>query len=119
MSEQWKEIPGYGGYQASNHGRIRSTQFGEPFFLSATDGRVVVYLKQGKAKKRLCVTVASLVLLAFRGPKPEKMLALRYQGNDDRPRNVKWASRSEVYDFTQRKKPCDPPSTSCRSRSRA
>lgn len=102
MAETWNKPPGYSGYEASTLGRIRSTQGTEPRILAVNDGRVVVYkLVQGE-RKRECVTVARLVLLAFVGKPPKGCLAFRFKGSDDRPSNLKWASRSELFEATQR-----------------
>jgi hypothetical protein len=112
MTESWKRIPKRGGYEASTLGRIRSTQFGQPRILTSHGGRVMIYLENEAGElKRYCVTVASLVLLAFRGKPRKGQLAYRFRGEDDRLSNIKYMTRTEAGALHKVKKPCSRSST--------
>lgn len=111
--EQWKEIPEFPGYEASDHGKIRSywKQSGKiggggKWFLSDNPQRI---LKPGKARrnpypivilqknhKRICMKVHRLILLAFIGPCPEGMEGCHKDGNRQNPRldNLRWDTRA-------------------------
>jgi hypothetical protein len=109
MTEQWKDIPGYGGlYEASDMGRIRVKErcvmkynwranavIGQTYkariLVGATDkGYRVVHLGVGGTKFR--VAVHRLVLLAFVGYAPEGCEACHGNGDrtDNRLSNLRW-----------------------------
>lgn len=116
MSEIWKAVPGFGGhYEASNLGRIRvkdrvvrklSNFAGrevaqhyrgrvlKPSIRSA-EGHLVVHLGYDRIKKN--VSVHTMVLLAFVGPRPEGMEACHGNGDaaDNRPENLRWDTHYE------------------------
>lgn len=96
MSETWKAIHGFPGYDVSDIGRVRSYWVrGKPSWISDEPQRImkgsfagkyrnypfVLLRKGGKSYGRL---VHVLVLLAFVGPKPEGTQVCHY---DDNPSN--------------------------------
>lgn len=93
MEEVWKPIPGYEGYEVSNMGNVRSYRIkGKQGKFSNTprilrpaidkkSGYYGVGLGKGVFKR-----VHQLVLLAFIGPRPDKLFALH---NDDDKSNNK------------------------------
>ncbi len=94
LDEEWRDIPNYPGYQASNLGRIRSSIAGNYKFLSpnvTSKGYLSVQLGD-KTKK----SIHRLVLFTFIG-KPK----LNEQGDhinrnktDNRLVNLRWISKS-------------------------
>lgn len=111
--EVWKAIPGYeGSHEVSNRGRVRSlSRFVEykdgrkpRFFkgkllaiqsLADTGYHQVVLTSKGKAET---FPVHTLVLLAFRGPKPRSDMECRHlDGNpgNNRLSNLKWGTKKE------------------------
>jgi hypothetical protein len=99
-TEEWKSIPGYEGlYEASSFGMVRSLprrkthgRVLKPHFDRYGYGRVALSMdSKPKTWKR-----ATLVALAFHGPRPEGMI-VRHLDNDtgnDRPENLEWATQS-------------------------
>jgi hypothetical protein len=99
--EKWLPVPDYPGYEVSNHGQVRSldrevgSRWGTPKRLK---GRILSQARVGgggpvgrydacvlfRDKKRKSLTVHTLVLSAFVGPRPEGMWGLH---RDDDPRN--------------------------------
>lgn len=97
--EIWKDIPGYEGrYQVSDHGSVRSIDWveivknkwggnnvrrtlGVVFTAQIGDkGRLFVTLT--KNRKSVRRTIASLVALAFIGPRPKGLLVLHTDGDN-------------------------------------
>jgi DNA-binding transcriptional MerR regulator len=73
--EIWKPCVGYGGYEVSNLGNVRSErQILAPAI--GSHGYLQVQLRRGNVR-----TVHSLVLEAFEGPRPEGMEACHGDGN--------------------------------------
>lgn len=117
--ERWVDIPGYPGYQASDQGRIRTTDR----MITGRDGRVElhhgrvlkpqrlkngyyeVYISLGAAVKKKHRTVHSLVAQTFLGEKPvgHDVMHLNGDRSDNRVENLKYGSRSEnlrsTYDY--------------------
>lgn len=90
MEEVWKPIPGYGGYEVSNLGRVRSYHIkgsrrlsSVPHVLKHTTDKRSGYQGTGLGKGNFR-RIHHLVLLAFVGPCPDGLEALH---NDDNKSN--------------------------------
>jgi hypothetical protein len=94
VDEEWRDIPGYPGYQASNLGRIRSSVFGSYKILSpnATIKGYLAVKINGIGKK----FIHRLVLLTFVGePKiNEQGDHINRIKTDNRLVNLRWISKS-------------------------
>jgi hypothetical protein len=94
-AEEWKDIPGFPGYQASTLGRTRSPRkILKPSPTSRGYLSVVLY-RDGKQNSRL---VSRLVLEAFVGPCPpgcEARHVLTNDKADNRLANLAWGTRRE------------------------
>ena len=110
MTEEWREIPGYGGYyEVSDQGNVRS--LGR--LITRSDGQQrrfrgkkmnpvqhecgypLVKLSRGMSDRRQAY-VHRLVLETFVGPCPEGMEACHNNGDptDNRLRNLRWDTHS-------------------------
>lgn len=100
---EWRDIPGYPGYQASNEGsvrRIRACRNGwRPRELKGYVNKLgYVALGIMIDGKRIAVHAHRLVALAFHGepPTPEHEVAHGDgDGLNNRPDNLRWATRKE------------------------
>ncbi len=106
--EEWRPIPGYGGYEASDLGRVRSVTrkmvgpCGRPWTLQ---GRVRVLTPGWKGYLDLTVRVDGvrknrgvhqLVALAFLGPRPESATMVCHRDGDNTnnvPENLYWGDQ--------------------------
>ena len=103
MAEEWEPVPGFGGYEASTSGRIRSVdrvlsdgrRAGGVVLVPAEDdnGYLRVTLYTGGRKQTMQVHV--LVALAFHGPRPR---GREVRHLDDvklncRPGNLAWGTK--------------------------
>ena len=111
MIETWKDIPGYEGYyQASTEGRIKSLErivarrggrgnlVVRERILKARfrSGRLSVLLSRNGLCKDWCVH--TLVLLAFKGPRPEGMECRHFPDRsplNNKPGNLRWGTPKE------------------------
>lgn len=89
--EEWRDIPEYEGYQASNYGRVRSTNGGCELVLSQRDhkGYLTVSIA-GKSK----VLAHRLVAMAFL-PNPENLPQVNHRDFDrhnNRVENLEWCT---------------------------
>lgn len=98
MTEIWRDIVGYEGYQVSNCGRVRSFKSGEPRILKPIDNGgsylIVNLYRDGKGKIQL---VHRLVAAAFI-PNPESKSEINHINgikNDNRAENLEWSTHSE------------------------
>ena len=109
MTEQWKPVPGYEGlYSVSDHGRVRS----ERRVVNRRDGRTYTFreriLRSGLSRGYACVVlcrdgtertfkVHRLVMLAFKGPRPEGNEIRHLNGvkTDNRLENLQYGTQSE------------------------
>lgn len=109
--EQWKEIPGFPGYEVSDHGRVRSfwrpaqPNTGYKWKLVSDPQRVLcpgmsrgylrVYLIQNGKQKTM--RVHRLVLLAFVGPCPPQHESRHFDGCRTRNRidNLAWSTHQK------------------------
>lgn len=93
LTERWRPVPGFPGYQISDLGRVRSNKRGDWRLLAqdtTRDGHKRLTLRvDGKTVGR---TVHRLVLEAFVGPCPEGMEACHNNGkaDDNRAENLRW-----------------------------
>jgi len=107
MSEKWRPVEEFTGYDVSNEGRVRGWRKGYrggfmkrpmPIMLSTQkdkDGYPTIRLSDGKRRKKQ--RVHSLVLKAFVGPRPEGENASHLNGNrmDNRSVNLVWESQKQ------------------------
>lgn len=101
MSEIWKDIPGYSGYQASNQGRLRSLNYkrtGTVKVLKPADdkGYQKTMLKRDIDGKIHSIRVHSMVMLAFKGERPDDMEIDHVNGDkaDNKLDNLEYVSHS-------------------------
>lgn len=110
MREIWRDVPGFGGhYEASSLGRIRSkervvtkkTRHGgvmeqryEARILSQINNKGYRRVRVGFDNKKMNVSVHTMVLLAFHGPKPEGHEGCHRNGSaaDNRECNLRWGT---------------------------
>lgn len=96
--EQWKEIPGFPGYFASDLGRLASTHRGKMRVLSSSltrcGYRQKILYKDGKHFSKL---VHHLILEAFVGPRIRGYWCDHINGNrvDNRLENLRWVTPKE------------------------
>jgi hypothetical protein len=102
-TEEWRPVPGHPGYDVSSHGRVRSYRrrhglVAEPRLLSPVVGKTGY--PHVAVTGRRHVTVHTLVLTTFVGPRPANMECRHLDGNRLNPRldNLRWGTRSENYD---------------------
>ncbi len=102
MDEEWREIPGFPGYEASNLGRIRSwnvrRQSLAPLIMKPrlSNGYVRIGLRRGE-KKQYSRYVHVLVLEAFVGLRPNEMECRHLDNNRENNKlsNLAWGTRAE------------------------
>ncbi len=109
MTEAWKPIPGYPGYEASDHGRVRSIDRrtwseargqwinwkGRALRANQRSGYFLVYpSRDGKISS---IFVHTAVLLAFVGPRPDGWECCHYDDNkhNNNLTNLRWDTVSE------------------------
>lgn len=108
--EIWKPIPGFAGYEVSDHGRVRSYwrktapngQGYNPGWIIDTEPRKILRLNHTKdgypcicfqvGGKRKCIRIHQLVLCAFIGPCPDGMQACHNDGKNTNCllNNLRW-----------------------------
>lgn len=98
--ESWLPVVGYEGrYEISDHGRVRSLH-GQGRLMTLQvrkhGGHLSVLLK-AKDKKPKNITVHTLVMSAFSGPRPEGMEVCHNNGDptDNRLENLRYGTASE------------------------
>lgn len=100
MTETWKPIPGYDGFEASDAGNVRSV---DRFIgLRPLTGKVLAQRKSNRGYQLVDVngktfTVHRLVLLSHIGPAPDGSVARHLNDNpqDNRLVNLVWGTQSE------------------------
>jgi len=102
IQEIWKAIPGFPGYEVSDHGRVRS--YRDRYGLSKVLDTVQTYIKpspryRGRLYASLSIngksfqiSIHRLVLLAFVGPCPEGLVSCHNDGNhlNNHISNLRW-----------------------------
>lgn len=106
--EEWREVPGHPGYEASSFGRVRSIDR----WVVTADGRQWLHkgsiLSRGQRSKYINIRVGRyavkgihvVVCMTFHGPCPSKTHEVaHWNGNrrDNRPDNLRWTTRKENY----------------------
>ncbi len=84
--EQWSPIPGFPGYEASDHGRVRTwkrrgTELSTPRLLNVTICKRTGYPRtsmRAESGRRQRVNIHEAVLFAFRGPRPQGCVARHF-----------------------------------------
>lgn len=109
--EEWRAIPGYGGYEASSFGKIRSidrfvtrTNSSGKVSLSFYKGKILKLSHDGSGYLRVSlgrinsVSVHSAVALAFYGQAPSDGHQVAHWDDDpynNNAENLRWATRAE------------------------
>ena len=98
MTETFKDIPGYTGYQISNLGRVRSTKYKKPRILKtsfSTTGYPNVRLYENNVGRTW--VLHRLVMLAFVGECPDGMCVLHLDGTRTNCElsNLRYGTQSE------------------------
>lgn len=93
MTEQWRQVPSFGGYIVSDKGRIRHRRVNAPILKGSLD-------KDGYRRVRLhgvSLRVHRVVCETFHGPCPEGLECahLNSEKLDNRAENLAWVTRSE------------------------
>lgn len=93
MTETWKPIPDWDGYEVSDQGRVRR---GQRIKAQRTNPAGHLQVRLWKGNRETVTGVHRLMLLAFVGPCPEGMEACHY--DDDKTNNtldnLRWDTRS-------------------------
>jgi hypothetical protein len=106
--EEWKEVPGFPGYQVSNQGRLRSFLDSHRMGRAPADGRILAggFDKDGYRRALLCadggktrksLRIAPLVALLFIGERPPGAVLrhLNSSRTDDRAENLAYGTQKE------------------------
>lgn len=104
--ETWKPVPGYEGkYEVSDLGRVRSLDrrdaIGRPIrgrvLKAGVSSRGYEHVSLSDGRRALTRAVHTMVLEAFRGPRPPGAEACHGEGGarDNRLANLRWDSHSE------------------------
>lgn len=99
-SEEWNDVPGYPGYQASTLGQVRSFRRGAPRILRRGKGKsdyptVTLFSEEGRPH---CMAVHRVVLLTYRGPRPPGHEARHFPDRNKqncRLANLSWGTRAQ------------------------
>jgi NUMOD4 motif len=97
MTEEWRDIPGYHGYQVSSEARIRNAKgcIFKPYL--RPDGRRQFHIALGKRHVRKKMMVYQAVALAFLGAPPSGMNEVNHIDGrlptNDKPENLEWTNR--------------------------
>jgi NUMOD4 motif/Multicopper oxidase len=119
-AEEWREIPGYEGYEASDLGRIRSVDRYLEFVgrwglcVRFHRGRVLRVFNSNQSTGGTClnlhlgkncsIEVGRAVLLAFVGAPPSDDHEAAHRDSDganNTPGNLIWATRAEISEFSR------------------
>ncbi|WP_406626146.1 NUMOD4 motif-containing HNH endonuclease [Acidovorax sp. SDU_ACID1] len=94
MTEEWRGIPGWPGYEASSTGRVRSSNGIKVPFRDPKGYLKVKLWSHSRAKN---LRVSGLVALAFHGPAPAGHVVRHRNGanDDNRADNLLYGTRSE------------------------
>lgn len=109
MSEQWREVPGFPGYEISDLGRVRSWRpwRGQPvprLMKALPDSAGYLRVAPFRDGTNVFRSIHRLVMEAFVGPPPDGMETRHLNGDktDNRLINLAYGTRSEnTYDQVQ------------------
>lgn len=93
MTEEWREIPGFPGYEISDLARVRSFKRGLPKILSPTCGkRGYLRLALYRDGKPFYFNIHQLVALVFVSGQKDGLIVCHGLGgvSDNSPRNLRW-----------------------------
>jgi len=97
MTEEWRSVSHWTGYDVSNTGLVRNTKTGRILKQMITVwGYLCVHLSNNNKSRK--ITVHRLVCEAFNGPPPTPKHEVRHwNGNkkDNRPDNLMWGTSAE------------------------
>jgi hypothetical protein len=129
-AEEWREIPGYDGYEASSLGRVRSVDrwvevegnHGRRFYR----GRVLrprrnkyglLAVQPGRKHPHPYLWLSRAIALAFHGepPSADHVATHLRDCDDDRPGNLIWATEAEKVEILQKRQPWQAYLKRCRS----
>jgi hypothetical protein len=82
--EQWKAVPGFPGYEVSDHGRVRSPKILKPQIGNDYGHLKIILRRDGRSFK---YWLHRLVLLVFKGPCPSGMECCH---DDGKPANCRY-----------------------------
>lgn len=98
-SEEWRIIPGFPNYEASNHARVRNKRtLGIIKPNNSPNGYLYVSVRIGA--KRIRKPVHQFVCLAFHGERPSPTYEVAHNDgskNNNMPSNLRWATRSDNF----------------------
>lgn len=96
-AEEWRSIPGFNGYEASNLGRVRSSRRGKWRMQSTHDDRGYVRTRLWNGERMVNRRVHQLVALAFMGPLPDGCEVRHIDGirNNNIPSNLEHGTSSD------------------------
>ena len=94
--EEWRNVPGFPGYEVSNLGRMRSSKSGALRILSGWKAKGYPTVALRKDGRTFCRQIHRLVLIAFVGPCPEFMEGCHSDGNPENNQlsNLRWDTSS-------------------------
>lgn len=98
-TEQWRPIPGFSRYEASNLGQIRNIQTLRAISRNARSrtGYPLIFLRPDGERLRKTVNIASAVAATWLGPRPKGFQIDHKDGNklNDAATNLEYVSQSE------------------------
>ena len=98
LSEMWKDIPGYGDYQISNQGRVRSLKWGKSRILKGgTNSYGYLHVALSKNRKPRYFRIGRLVAQAFLPDWDEALQVDHINGvkTQDRVENLRMVTNTE------------------------
>lgn len=99
-AEEWRAIPGWPGYMASNQGHVRSHRRdveGRPMVAARNPQNHYFYVQPRRNGKQEQLAIHVAVTLAFHGPRPAGAVVRHLDGSRDNnvPENLTWGTYAE------------------------
>lgn len=98
---EWRDIPGYPGYKASDDGQVASFKKDSSGYIlkqhEASNGYMRVAIRKGKTHKGICAGVHRFVAAAFI-PNPDNLPEVNHKNGDkkdNRVENLEWVTSSQ------------------------